>query len=83
MVDTNAASSFDSTVFHDFLTCFVLVCKPGNKAITLLESMYRKEIVVGSPNHENIFMQKFLITKISRSTVYINCAGGSACKMLC
>ena len=76
VVATNAASSFDSTVFHASLTCSVLVCQPGNETIALSKSTYCKKIFMGSPNHENIFTrkfktQKFYNTKISRSTVQV------------
>ena len=73
VVAVNTASSLDSTIFHAFLTCSVLVCEPGNEAIALSESTYCKKFLVGSPNHKNILhkklKQKFYNTKISRSTV--------------
>ena len=69
VVAVNSASSFDSTVFHAFLTCFVLVYELGSKAITLSELTYSEKIFAGTPNHKNIFTQKFCNTKISRCTV--------------
>ena len=54
------------------LDVFCTVCEPGNETITLSESMYRKKIFVGSPNHKNIFTWKFYNIKISRSTVICN-----------
>ena len=70
VVATNAASSFDSTVFHAFLMCSVPVCEPGNEAIALSESTYCEKMFVGSPNptpkiylHENLKHENFMTRK--------------------
>ena len=60
MIAVNAASSFDNTVFHAFLTCSVPVS---------MQSLFQNQCTVtkffvGSLNHENIFTQKFKTRKV-------------------